>query len=59
MYVAYPASFGAATFTVGGFTDNGWTLVTRNFINASGATVSYNIYRHTDITADTFNVIVQ
>ena len=59
IYVAYPASFGAATFAVGGFADAGWTLVTRAFINASGYSSSYNIYRHTLATIGTYNVTVQ
>ena len=59
MFVCYPASFGAATFIVGGFADSGWNLTTRNFVNASGATVSYNIYQHQNATSTTFQVIVQ
>ena len=59
MYFCYPAAFGAATFTVNGFPDTGWTLVTRNFVNASGASVSYNIYQHTLATIGSFVVQVQ
>ena len=59
LYVCYPASFGAATFVVNGFPDSGWTLVTRSFVNASGASVSYNIYQHTLSTIGNFIVQVQ
>lgn len=59
IFFCYPASFGAATFTVNGFPDAGWTLVTRNFVNASGGTVSYNIYQHTLATIGSFTVQVQ
>jgi hypothetical protein len=59
VYVAYPAAFGAASFVVDGFADAGWTLVTRAFVNASGSSASYNIYRHTLIfAAGTYSVTV-
>ena len=45
IYFAAPASYGEATFTVGGF-DGGFTKVsTIDFTNASNYTESYNIYR--------------
>ena len=59
IFFCYPASFGSATFTVNGFPDAGWTLVTRNFQNASGGIVSYNIYQHTLATIGNFTVQVQ
>ena len=62
MFVCFPASFGTVTqFIVGGFTESpsAWNLTTRNFVNASGATVSYNIYQHQNATSTTFQVIVQ
>jgi len=59
LFFCYPASFGTATFIVNGFPDYGWTLVTRNFVNASGGTVSYNIYQHTLATIGPFTVQVQ
>ncbi len=55
---SYPASFGAATFTVNGFLDTAFTLTTRNFVNASGATVSYNIYTSNDLLTGTYSVVV-
>ncbi len=59
IYVAYPASFGAATFTVNGLPNTDWTLTTRNFVNASGATVSYRIYNSNNLLTGTYAVVVQ
>lgn len=58
IYFCYPASFGAASFTVNGFTDTAWTLLTRAFVNASGESVSYNIYRTDDTATGTFTVAI-
>ena len=44
-YFAYPAAWGAASFKVGGLAFSDVVLVTRNFVNASGNTTSFNIYR--------------
>lgn len=45
IYYAIPASFGTPNFYVGGF-EGGFSLVkTFDFQNASGGTVSYNVYR--------------
>lgn len=59
MYFAYPASFGAATFIVNGLLNTAWTLVTRDFVNASGATVSYRIYRSDNLLTGTYIVEIQ
>lgn len=59
MFVCYPAAWGSATFTVNGFLETGWTLVTRNFQNASGGIVSYNIYQHPQPNVGNFAVQVQ
>lgn len=45
IYFAYPASWGAASFKVNGLPNTAWTLLTRAFVNASGASESFNIYR--------------
>lgn len=45
IYYCYPASFGDATFTVNGLVNTAWTKTVFSFTNASGATVSYNVYR--------------
>jgi hypothetical protein len=44
-YIIYPASFGAANITVGGFSYSGYELETRNVVNAQGYTQQYHIYR--------------
>ena len=62
VYFCYPAAFGAVTsFVNNGFPESvaGWTLVTRNFVNASGGTVSYNIYQHTQSNIGSYTVQVQ
>jgi hypothetical protein len=59
LFFCYPAAWGAATFTVNGFPDAGWTLVTRNVTNASGGIISYRIYQHTLATIGDFTVQVQ
>lgn len=45
IYFAAPASFGSATFKVGGFEGGFDLLTTFNFTNASGGDVSYNVYK--------------
>jgi hypothetical protein len=59
MFVCYPAAWGAATFKVGGFDDTGWNLTTRNFTNASGGVVSYNIYQHWPANIGDYSVEVK
>ena len=45
IWYALPSSYGACTFTVGGFS-GGFTLAsTFNHTNESGATVEYRVYR--------------
>jgi hypothetical protein len=48
-YFAFPASFGTPSFKVGGLAFSDMTLVTRAFVNASGFSSSYNIYRVTNL----------
>jgi hypothetical protein len=45
IYFAWPSSFGEPTFTIGGLVNSAWTEVVRAFVNASGYSTSYNIYR--------------
>lgn len=62
IYFVYPASFGTASFVVNGFADTAWTLeggAAQNFVNASGATVSYYVYRSNDTALGTFTVEVE
>ncbi|MDA3852714.1 MAG: hypothetical protein PF444_00495, partial [Bacteroidales bacterium] len=48
-FFAYPASWGEATFKVGGLAFSSVTKVTRPFKNASLHTESYHIYRFNDL----------
>jgi hypothetical protein len=45
IYIAYPESWGAASFTVNGLLNTAWTLSVINHTNASGHVESYNVYR--------------
>lgn len=58
IYFAYPASFGAAAFTVNGLPNTDWTLVTRAFVNASGYSESYHIYRSNNVLTGTYQVTI-
>lgn len=58
VYFAYPASLGAATFTVNGLVNTDWILVTRALVNASGYSESYNIYRSTSLLTGTYVIAV-
>jgi hypothetical protein len=58
IYFAYPASFGAASFTVNGLPNTDWTLVTRAFVNASGYSESYRIYRSNNVLTGTYQVTI-
>ena len=58
IYVCYPASWGTASFKINGLTSTAWTLVTRTFVNASGNSSSYNIYRTDNLLTGTYDIIV-
>ena len=45
IYIAYPASWGAANFKLYDLPSTGWQLETRDFVNDSGRSESYRIYR--------------
>lgn len=48
IFFAWPVSYGPATyFKFNGFINSAWEQSTVNFTNASGATVSYYVYRST------------
>lgn len=59
IYIAYPASYGAATFTINGLVNNDWTLSTQNHTNSSGAVVSYRVYRTNNLLTGTYIIGVQ
>lgn len=45
IYFVFPTSFGVASFKVNGLQNTAWTVTTRAFINSSGYSESYTIYR--------------
>ena len=45
IYFAWPAALGPATFKFNGLVNSSWLLTARLFINASGGSTQYNIYR--------------
>lgn len=45
IYFAFPQSFGVPQVYVDGFHNTAWTITSRAFVNASGASVNYYIYR--------------
>ena len=53
IYYAYPADWGEASFNVNGLQNNAWTLITRTFINMSGYSSAYNIYRSNTVLTGT------
>lgn len=58
VYFAWPTSFGTPTFTVNGLLNTAWTKVTRAFVNASGYSASYDIYRSDNLLTGTFVIAV-
>ena len=58
IYIAYPAAWGAATFTVNGLPSTDWTLSVQSHTNSSGNTSSYNVYRTNNLLTGTYNVVV-
>lgn len=60
MYIVFPASYGTnTTFTVNGFSDTDWVLTTRAFVNQSGYSSSYNIYRTGSLRYAPCTIVVQ
>ena len=58
IYVAYPDSWGAASFTVNGLPNTDWVLVQRAFVNASGNSSTYRIYRSGNLLTGTYTVVL-
>lgn len=60
MYFAFPASFGTPTFTVNGLLNTAWSKVrsASAFVNASGATVSYDVWRSDNLLTSTYSVVL-
>lgn len=60
IYFAFPSSFGTPIIYMPvGLQNTAWTLVTRNFQNASGFTTSYDIYRSNNLLTGTFVFLLQ
>lgn len=59
MYFCYPASWGAALFTVNGLLNTAWQLTLGDFTNPSGHTESYRIYRSDNLLTGTYIVQIQ
>lgn len=58
IFYAYPDSFGAAAFTVGGLSYSDVVLTTRTVVNASGVGISYRIYRTGSVQFGTLPIAV-
>lgn len=58
MWYAYPASYGAATFTVGGFSGGFILAGTVSVTNAYGVTQTHNVYRSTNQNLGSQAVVV-
>lgn len=58
MYFAWPTSYGTPQFTVNGLLNTAWTKVTRAFVNASGYSNGYDIYRSDNLLTGTYIVVV-
>lgn len=60
IFIAYPAGFGSASFTVGGLPNTAFTLTTNSYTNASGYVTNFLIYRTDTIQNGTgINFVVQ
>lgn len=61
IYFAWPTSFGTPTFLVNGLLNTAWTKVrsASAFVNASGASVNYDVWRSDNLLTSTFQVTVQ
>lgn len=60
IFIAYPAGFGSASFTVGGLPNTAFTLTTNSYTNASGYVTNYLIYRTDTVQNGTgINFVVQ
>lgn len=56
IYFAFPTSFGTPQFTVNGLLNTAWTKTTRTFVNASGYSSSYDIWRSDNLLTGTYNI---
>lgn len=57
LYIVYVDTAGAASFTVNGFSDTSWQLTQRTFVNASGYSATFRIYRSANPLTGTYTVV--
>lgn len=56
IYFAFPTSFGVPNVNVNGLLNTAWTITSGPFVNGSGATVNYYVYRSNNLLTGTFIV---
>lgn len=58
MYFAFPTAWGTPSFTVNGLLNTAWSKVrsASAFVNASGATVNYDVWRSDNLLSSTYTV---
>lgn len=56
IYFAFPTSFGVPNVNVNGLLNTAWTITSGPFVNASGATVNYYVYRSNFVLTGTYIV---
>ena len=58
LYFAWPSTFGTPSFAVNGLPVTGWVKTTINYLNSSGHTKLYDIWRSQYQITGTFSVVV-
>ena len=58
VYFAFPASFGVPSFTVNGLPNTAWQVTNRVFVNASGFSNSYSIWRSVNLLTGTYTIVL-
>jgi len=58
IYVSYPKSWGAASFTVNGLPNTAWTLTDASFTNDAGSTYDEYTYRSDNLLTGDYTVVV-
>lgn len=56
IYFAFPTAFGVPNVNVNGLLNTAWTITSGPFVNASGATVNYYVYRSNNLLTGTYIV---
>lgn len=58
IYLAWPTAWGTPQITVNGLLNTAWTKTTRAFVNGSGYSSSYDIYRSDNLLTGTYQISV-